>query len=66
VEPDTQSARAVAASQIHWLAEHKDVDARGIEINSTLVQRAIARSVSVYQGDIDQGLADYPTAPSIT
>ena len=24
------------------------------------VQRAIARGVSVYQGDIDQGLADYP------
>ena len=24
------------------------------------MQRAIARGVSVYQGDIDQGLADYP------
>ena len=43
-----------------WLAENKDVDARGVEIVGAKVQRAIARGVSVYQGDIDQGLADYP------
>jgi methionine biosynthesis protein MetW len=34
--------------------------ARGVEISSTDVRRAIARGVSVYQGDIDEGLADYP------
>ncbi len=45
---------------LEWLAENKRVDARGIEINSVKVQRAIARGVSVYQGDIDEGLADYP------
>jgi methionine biosynthesis protein MetW len=45
---------------LHWLALHKDVDARGVEIVGSKVQRAIARGVSVYQGDIDQGLADYP------
>lgn len=45
---------------LHWLAVHKDVDARGVEIVGAKVQRAIARGVSVYQGDIDQGLADYP------
>ena len=45
---------------LQWLAENKRVQARGVEINSTRVQRAIARGVSVYQGDIDQGLADYP------
>jgi methionine biosynthesis protein MetW len=45
---------------LQWLAEHKDVDARGVEIVGARVQRAIARGVSVYQGDIDQGLADYP------
>lgn len=45
---------------LQWLAEHKRVDARGIEIVGARVQRAIARGVSVYQGDIDQGLADYP------
>ena len=45
---------------LEWLAAHKNVDARGVEISGTKVQRAIARGVSVYQGDIDQGLADYP------
>ena len=45
---------------LEWLFEHKGVEARGIEINSGKVQRAIARGVAVYQGDIDQGLADYP------
>ncbi len=45
---------------LQWLAENKAVEARGIEINSSKVQRAIARGVSVYQGDIDEGLNDYP------
>lgn len=43
-----------------WLAEHKQVDGRGVEISGSRVQRAIASGVSVYQGDIDQGLKDYP------
>jgi methionine biosynthesis protein MetW len=43
-----------------WLQEHKGVDARGVELVGSRVQRAIARGVSVYQGDIDHGLADYP------
>ena len=43
-----------------WLAENKGVEARGVEISGAKVQRAIARGVSVYQGDIDEGLADYP------
>jgi methionine biosynthesis protein MetW len=45
---------------LDWLTEHKGVDARGVEIDGAKVQRAIARGVSVYQGDIDQGLVDYP------
>jgi methionine biosynthesis protein MetW len=45
-----------------WLVENKKVQARGVEISGQKVQRAIARGVSVYQGDIDQGLADYPDA----
>ncbi len=45
---------------LQWLAENKSVDARGVEISGAKVQRAIARGVSVYQGDIDEGLADYP------
>ncbi|HUA63784.1 MAG TPA: methionine biosynthesis protein MetW [Verrucomicrobiae bacterium] len=43
-----------------WLATNKRVDARGVEISGSKVARAIARGVSVYQSDIDQGLADYP------
>ena len=45
---------------LEWLAENKGVDARGVEISGAKVQRAIARGVSVFQGDIDEGLADYP------
>jgi methionine biosynthesis protein MetW len=43
-----------------WLQDNKAVEARGVELVGAKVQRAIARGVSVYQGDIDQGLADYP------
>ena len=45
---------------LEWLAAHKNVTGRGVEIDGARVQRAIARGVSAYQGDIDQGLADYP------
>ena len=45
---------------LEWLARNKGVDARGLEISGSKVQRAIARGVSVYQGDIDEGLQDYP------
>jgi len=45
---------------LEWLAAKKNVDARGVELDGSRVQRAIARGVSVYQGDIDEGLADYP------
>jgi methionine biosynthesis protein MetW len=45
---------------LEWLARNKGVDARGIEIDGPKVMRAIARGVSVYQSDIDQGLAGYP------
>lgn len=43
-----------------WLAENKGVTARGVEISPAMVQRCIAQGLSVYQGDIDSGLADYP------
>ncbi len=45
---------------LEWLADNKRVEARGVEISRTKVQRAIARGVSAYQGDIDNGLVDYP------
>lgn len=43
-----------------WLAHHKSVDARGVEISAPRVRKAISRGVSVYQGDIEEALADLP------
>jgi methionine biosynthesis protein MetW len=43
-----------------WLAANKEVEGRGVEISGAKVGRAIARGVSVYQCDIDEGLTDYP------
>jgi len=62
VEPDAKvlDLGCGDGALLAWLKENKNVDARGIEIDGTKVQRAIARGVSAYQGDIDQGLADYP------
>jgi methionine biosynthesis protein MetW len=48
------------AELLQWLVENKAVDARGVEISPVKVRKAIARGVSAYQGDIDEGLADYP------
>lgn len=45
-----------------WLVENKRILARGVEISAGNVRKAIARGVSAYQGDIDEGLADYPDA----
>jgi len=44
---------------LHWLVENKNVKGRGIELESDKVYRAIARGLSVYQGDINQGLQAY-------
>jgi methionine biosynthesis protein MetW len=43
-----------------WLVENKRILARGVEICAADVRKAIARGVSTWQGDIEEGLADYP------
>jgi len=43
-----------------WLKDHKQVDGRGVEFTGTRVQKAIARGVSVYQGDLESAVSDYP------
>ena len=62
VEPNTKvlDLGCGEGELLQWLAANKGVDARGVEISSAKVQRAIARGVSVFQCDIDEGLADYP------
>lgn len=45
---------------LSWLKENKQVDSRGVEMVGTSVQKAIARGVSVYQGDLEAALEDYP------
>jgi len=42
------------------LREEKRTDARGLEIDPDNVAQAIARGLSVVQGDADTDLADYP------
>jgi len=43
------------------LRDTKGVDARGIELSRDGVAAAVARGLSVVQGDADTDLADYPT-----
>ena len=44
------------------LRDGKGVDARGLEIDPDNVSRAVARGLSVIQGNADTDLADYPDA----
>jgi len=62
IEPDTRvlDLGCGEGELLDWLATNKNVTGRGVELDSARVQHAIARGVSAYQGDIDQGLADYP------
>ena len=62
VEPDSRvlDLGCGEGELLEWLAHNKNVQARGVEISAPKVRRAIGRGVSAYQGDIDEGLADYP------
>jgi methionine biosynthesis protein MetW len=48
------------ADLLRWLVDHKQVQARGVEMDATRVKNAIARGLSVYQGDIESSLPGYP------
>lgn len=47
-------------SLLYYLANKKNVDARGIELSQTGVNACVARGLSVIQGDADTDLVDYP------
>ncbi|MEP3049853.1 MAG: methionine biosynthesis protein MetW [Erythrobacter sp.] len=42
------------------LEGNSDVDARGLELDPDLVERCVARGLSVVQGDADRDLGNYP------
>ncbi|KLE34571.1 methionine biosynthesis protein MetW [Aurantiacibacter luteus] len=44
------------------LRDAKGCDARGMEIDGDAVEQAVARGLSVVQGDADRDLVDYPDA----
>ena len=44
-----------------WLKDNKDVEGRGVELTGNRVQKAISRGVSVYQGDLETAVDDYPS-----
>ena len=47
---------------LQWLRDEKRVDGRGVEIDQSQVNRAIAAGIPVIQGDVDADLPHYPDA----
>ena len=43
------------------LIDIKKIRERGIEIEESLIIECISKGISVFQGDLDEGLRDYPT-----
>lgn len=46
---------------LHWLTQHKQVDGRGLELDTAEVANCIAKGLSVVQGDANKDLPYYPT-----
>lgn len=44
------------------LAEHRSIKGRGIELSESGVRECVSRGLSVRQGNLDEGLGDYPSA----
>ena len=44
------------------LTTERDCKGRGVDIEEEMIRHCIRRGISVFQGDLDEGLKDYPTA----
>jgi methionine biosynthesis protein MetW len=49
-------------SLLAWLRENKQVEARGIERRGEMAHKAVAKGVTVYHGDMESSLGEYPDA----
>lgn len=45
---------------LELLAREKDIKAQGIEFNESAIYSCVEKGLSVFHGDIDQGLSEYP------
>lgn len=46
---------------LHRLSSEKGVRGRGVDIEEEMIVRCIAKGISVFQGNLDEGLKDYGT-----
>ncbi|MDE0227863.1 MAG: methionine biosynthesis protein MetW [Spirochaetaceae bacterium] len=46
---------------LHRLIAAKQVRGRGVDIEESMIIESISRGISVFQGDLDEGLRDYAT-----
>ena len=46
---------------LHRLIASKQVRGRGVEIEESMIIESISKGISVFQGDLDEGLRDYAT-----
>jgi len=45
---------------LYLLAKEKDAKVQGIEIDDSAIYKCVEKGLSVFHGDIDSGLSDYP------
>ena len=61
VEPNSRLLEVGCADGdlLAWLTEHKNINARGMELSQSGVNECVAKGLFVVQGDADRHLADY-------
>ncbi|MFP4113330.1 MAG: methionine biosynthesis protein MetW [Spirochaetota bacterium] len=46
---------------LHRLISTRNVSGRGVEIEEAMIRECLAKGISVFQGDLDEGLKEYAT-----